>query len=144
MSTPSSQTLRETDTPMAMPTVARAVRLFWRACRLRCPHCGAGKVLTRTGDVHMRCPACNLQYQRGPANYFSGAMFFGVMLGEFAFAITFGIVLVSMWPNVPWNFMTYAFPIGSAIVALLLIPFSRVVWLTVDVLVRPVQPHELH
>lgn len=126
-----------------MPTVARTLRLFWRAFRFRCPHCGAGSVLTRTGDVRARCAACNLQYQRGPANYFSGAMFFGVMLGELAFAITFGIVLVVMWPNVPWNVMTYAFPIGAAIVALLLIPFSRVVWLTVDVLVRPVQSHEL-
>lgn len=137
------RTARDTDTPMAMPSLGRALLLAWRAFRLRCPHCGDGNVLKRSGDVRARCSGCNLLFQRGPANYFSGAMFFGVMLGEFAFVTTFGIALVAMWPDVPWTLFSYAFPIGVGILALLLIPFSKVVWLAVDTLVRPVQPYEL-
>ncbi|HEU4997275.1 MAG TPA: DUF983 domain-containing protein [Gemmatimonadaceae bacterium] len=134
---------RDTDTPLEMPSVERALLLLARALLLRCPHCGNGPVLTRAANVRERCSGCNLRFERGPKNYFSGAMFFGVMLGELTFVITFGIVLIQMWPNVPWKFMTYGFPIGTALMVPLLIPFSKVVWLAVDVMVRPVQPYEL-
>lgn len=70
-------------------------------------------------------------------------MFAGVMMGELLFAVTFLIVLVSMWPNVPWDVITWAFPVGVLVAAPALIPFSKLVWLSVDVLVRPVVPEEL-
>jgi uncharacterized protein (DUF983 family) len=133
----------DTDTPLDMPSLSRALRLLRRGLLLRCPHCGHGAVLSRTGGVRERCSGCNLRFERGPRNYFSGAMFFGVLLGEFAFVITFLVVLVNTWPNVPWKFIQYAFPIGTALLVPLLMPFSKVVWLAVDVLVRPVQPYEL-
>ena len=48
-----------------------------------------------------------------------------------------------MWPNVPWDTMTWAIPLGVLLVMVFLIPVSRVVWLAVDIFVRPVQPNEL-
>jgi uncharacterized protein (DUF983 family) len=133
----------ETDTPLDMPSMSRALRLLGRTILLRCPQCGRGAVLTRAGRVRERCSDCNLRFERGPRNYFSGAMFFGVLLGELAFAVTFFIFLVATWPDVPWRLIQFAFPIGTALLVPLLIPFSKVVWLAFDVLVRPVQPREL-
>jgi uncharacterized protein (DUF983 family) len=114
-----------------------------RTLALRCPHCGGGAVLRWQGSVRSRCASCNLRYERSDENYFSGAMFFGLLFGEFIFATAFLIILVSMWPNVPWDTITWAVPLGMVVVLIFWIPMSRVVWLAVDVLVRPVQPHEL-
>lgn len=128
---------------MQLPTTGHAVRLLGRVARLRCPHCGDGSVLRWTGAVLPRCRSCNFRFERSDENYFSGAMFFGLLMGEFLFAIVLLILVVSMWPDVPWDTMTWAVPLGVLLTMILIIPASRVVWLTVDVLVRPVRPDEL-
>ncbi|MGH7619492.1 MAG: DUF983 domain-containing protein [Gemmatimonadaceae bacterium] len=100
-------------------------------------------MLTWRGSILPRCPSCNFRYERSDENYFSGAMFFGLLFGEFMFAVVFLIILASMWPNVPWDTITWALPLGMGLVLVVWIPVSRVVWLAIDVLVRPVQLHEL-
>jgi len=114
-----------------------------RTVRLRCPHCGIGAVMTWRGSIHRRCASCNFRFERSDENYFAGAMFFGLLFGEFLFGITLLASIVSMWPNVPWDTMTWAIPTGMVVVLLFWIPISRVVWLSIDVLVRPVQRVEL-
>lgn len=126
-----------------MPTFAEAMVALRRLVRLRCPHCGNGRTLHWRGSILARCPACNLRYERSDENYFAGAMFFGLLFGEFIFAIAFLILVVSMWPNVPWDTLTWAIPVSMIAVLIVWIPISRVVWLSIDVMVRPVQPHEL-
>jgi hypothetical protein len=103
-----------------------------------------GAVLKRSGGVRRRCQGCNLRFERSDENYFSGAMFFGLLMGEFTFALILLVTIVSMWPNVPWDTMTWAIPAGMFLVMALIIPVSRVVWLSVDVFLRPVQAIELH
>lgn len=122
--------------------MSTALTILRRTLRLRCPNCGKGRVLKATGSIIPRCSACNFRYERSDENYFAGAMFFGLLFGEFLFAITMLIVIVSMWPNVPWDTMTWAIPLGMVVVLLFWIPISRVVWLGIDVAVRPVQPAE--
>lgn len=119
------------------------LRFLSRLFRLRCPHCGAGFVLTWTGSVRPRCSDCQLRFQRGDGHYFFGAMFFGVMLGELLFAVTFGLIVVVTWPNVPWPLLQWLLPVGLLAAAPAFIPFSKLVFLSVDVLVRPVLPSEL-
>jgi uncharacterized protein (DUF983 family) len=127
---------------MQFPTGAQALRGLSRAARLRCPHCGQGFVLTRFGAVRPRCAGCGLRFERTDDSYFSGAMTFGFLLGGFIFAFTFLIILVTTWPNPPWDALQYA-PVGMALLMALVVPVSRVLWLTVDVLMRPVVPEEL-
>jgi hypothetical protein len=69
-------------------------------------------------------------------------MTFGFLLGGFIFAFSFLIILVTTWPNPPWDALQYA-PIAMAFVMALVVPASRVLWLTFDVLMRPVLPEEL-
>jgi uncharacterized protein (DUF983 family) len=126
-----------------MPTPSAALRMLPNLLRLRCPNCGKGAVLTRKGSVHQRCASCNFRYERSDENYWAGAMFFGYLFGAFTFAVTLLVVVVALWPNVPWDTMEWAIPLGMGVFLLFWIPISRVVWLTIDVMVRPVQPAEL-
>jgi uncharacterized protein (DUF983 family) len=135
--------LRTTESPLDMPSARRLVTLMGRALRFRCPHCGKGWVLTRGGSVKDHCMSCGLRFQRSEDDYFSGAMFFGMLLGEGVFALGCLLVLIVSWPNVPWTALTYGAPLGMLLLLPILLPFSKVVWLAVDVLIRPVMPEEL-
>jgi uncharacterized protein (DUF983 family) len=126
-----------------MPTAAVALQGLGRLLRLRCPHCGQGPVLGAWGRVRERCTPCGFRYERTNDSYFSGAMFFGLLLGEGVFALSLLIVVVSSWPDVPWDALTYGAPLGMLLLLPLLLPVSKVIWLSIDVLVRPVQPDEL-
>ena len=70
-------------------------------------------------------------------------MFFGLLIGETLFAIALGATIIITWPSIPWDAITYGAPIGMIAVMLVLLPVSKVVWLGVDVLVRPVTASEL-
>ena len=134
---------RTSDSPLQFPSAPQVARLIGRVARLRCPHCGNGAVMKWTGAVYRRCRGCNFRFERSDESYFSGAMFFGLLMGEFLYGIVLVAVVVAMWPRVPWDTMMWAVPIGMLLAMVVLIPASRAVWLTVDVLVRPVQPDEL-
>jgi uncharacterized protein (DUF983 family) len=99
--------------------------------------------MTWRGSIRPRCSVCNFRYERSDENYWGGAMFFGYLFGAFAFAIVLLITLIILWPNVPWDTLQWAIPVGMAVFLLFWVPISRVVWLSVDILVRPVQPKEL-
>jgi uncharacterized protein (DUF983 family) len=134
---------RTSDSPLRMPTVGQALRGFAVAIRLRCPHCAKGFVLTRTGAVRERCTGCGLRFTRTDDNYFGGAVFFGLFCGELAVALTLLTVILLTWPQVPWNGILYGTTAGCLLALPVSLPFAKVVWLSVDTLVRPVRPEEL-
>jgi len=125
-----------------MPNARQALRAVARAFSLRCPNCGDGWVLTKLGRVRPRCTVCGFRFERTEENYFSGAMFFGLLMGEGIFALSLFFVVLLSWPNVPWDALTFGAPAGMLLLLPILLPFSKVVWLSIDVLVRPVQPQE--
>jgi uncharacterized protein (DUF983 family) len=93
--------------------------------------------------VRDRCPACNFRYERSDENYFQGAMFLHFLLGGFTFGASLLAVLMLSWPTVPWDGLTFGAPVAFLLFMIVLYPVSKVVWLTVDVMVRPVMPAEL-
>ena len=126
-----------------MPTMRQASVLLWRLVRLRCPHCGVGAILGRWGAVLERCAGCNFRYKRSDENYFSGAMFFAFMIGAGSFIATFLLVIALTRPNVPWDALQYGAPVVLGLSMVLFYPVSKVVWLVVDVMMRPVTRAEL-
>ena len=69
-------------------------------------------------------------------------MFVGyMMLAGLFIAVFAGTVLVTS-PHVPWDGLAYGAPIAMLILSIPMVPFARVVWLTIDVLLRPVLPSE--
>jgi uncharacterized protein (DUF983 family) len=89
-----------------------------------------------------RCAVCHFRYERSDENYFQGAMFFNFMIGGFTFATSLLAVLMWTWPNVPWNALTFGAPAVMLVFMVLLYPISKVVWLTFDVMLRPVTHEE--
>lgn len=135
---------RTTESALAMPSVGRALTVMARAFAGRCPNCGGGWVLSGFNTVRDLCAGCGLRFCRSDDDYFSGAMFFGLMIGETLAVLGITLVIFLTWPNVPWDWLQYG---GTALLLLVLIavfPLSKVVWLGVDVLVRPVSSDELH
>jgi uncharacterized protein (DUF983 family) len=134
---------RMTDTPMATPSGGRALVALSGLLRLRCPNCRRGRVLRRWYGMHERCAACHFRYERSDENYFQGAMFINFMIGGFTFGASLLAVLLLSWPDVPWNALTFGAPVVMLVFMVLLYPISKVVWLTVDVMLRPVTREEL-
>lgn len=141
-------TSRTSESPLEMPSFRRTLQLLGRCLRLNCPNCGQSPVLARQsrrtwGDIRARCASCNLQFERTDDHYYSGALFTNLFLSEALFAFAFAASVIALWPDVPWDAMTYVAVAGAIIAPTLLYPFSKVMWLTVDVLVRPVTQSEL-
>jgi uncharacterized protein (DUF983 family) len=134
---------RTTDSPLDMPSTGLALRILARVLRLRCPHCGGGHVLNRRGGVNDRCARCNFRFERSEENYFMGAMFFNFMMGTGLFAATLFAIIAFSGPDIPWDMLGYVLPILLGVCMVVLYPVSKVVWLAVDVLLRPVTASEL-
>jgi hypothetical protein len=52
-------------------------------------------------------------------------------------------VVLAAWPDVPWDALTWGTPAAMIASMVVLRPFSKVVWLGFDVLMRPATPDEL-
>ena len=90
-----------------------------------------------------RCGTCGLAIERGERDYFIGSMLFNLVVSELLFAAIFIATLVAAWPNVPWDTMQWAAPLGMGIAPFVLFPFSKLMWLGFDILLRPVTPDEV-
>ena len=140
---------RTTESALTLPSVGRTLRLVGRALRLRCPHCGQGAVLARWrvgqpwGVVRERCAVCGFRFERSDDRYFAGAMLVNLISAELIFAVGFVAAVMLTWPTVPWEGLTYGAAAAMLMLPLLFYPVSKVLWLTVDVMLRPVMPAEL-
>ncbi len=131
-----------TDSAMAFPAWRHLFRLIGRAIRLRCPNCGVGAVLRPYATVHEHCGVCGFRFTRSADSYFSGAMLTNLAVAEGLFALIFATAIITSWPDVPWDTLGWALPLGVATMPVLLFPFAKVAWLTFDVAFRPIQPEE--
>jgi uncharacterized protein (DUF983 family) len=118
------------------PTLRRALRLVWRALRLRCPNCGRGRLLKSWFGLKSRCPACQVWLER-EEGYFLGAMALNLIVAEFLpFGLAAAIVLLT-WPQPPWRALQVGVPLAMALFPVLLFPVSRGLWLALDWTFRP-------
>jgi uncharacterized protein (DUF983 family) len=117
--------------------------MIWRAMTLRCPHCGAHRILANWFHLKERCPRCGLHLHREEGDYYLGAYMVALFFMEGLFAFGFLLVLILTWPNPPWDAIQY----GGAVVLLVGIlaayPFSKTLWLAIDLIFRPVLSTEL-
>ena len=84
-----------------------------------------------------RCPRCALNFDRGEGFWLGSlAINLGVTEATFAVVLVGGIVLT--WPDVPWAWLAVASVLTNVIVPVLFLPFSKTIFLAVDLLLHRV------
>jgi uncharacterized protein (DUF983 family) len=124
-------------------SVGRGLRLYRRAVMLRCPHCGGGPVLASWFRMRSHCGTCGLRTERGEEDFFLGSMMFNLILSEGLFALVLVAWIISVWPNVPWDLLQYLVVVLMVVAPFVFLPFSRMIWLASDILIRPVTEEEM-
>jgi uncharacterized protein (DUF983 family) len=124
------------------PFLLHAARLAGRALRLRCPNCGRVRVFRSWFKMLARCPECGLALDRGEQGYVVGAYMFNIAAAEAVFVILFVGVLVATWPTPPWRLLTWGAPILMVVMPLIFYPFSKTLFLALDLLFHPATPPE--
>jgi uncharacterized protein (DUF983 family) len=115
----------------------RAVRHIGRALRLRCPNCGAPGLFRRWLWMKRSCPRCHLILDRGEPDYFLGGYVVNFVTAEFTIALGALAAVVLTWPDVPWNTIKWSLLLLMVPAPLVTYPFSKLVWLAVDLTLRP-------
>ena len=130
-------------TELTLAGPRQAGRLLWRALTLRCPNCAGGDVLKHWLKMEVRCPECGLRIERGEHDYFVGSMMFNFIMAGTLFIGVLLAVLVATWPAVPWNALQYGAPALIVVAPFVLFPFSKLLWLAFDLMLRPLTPGEM-
>jgi len=120
----------------------RALRMFARALRRRCPLCGAGPITARWFGLLPACPGCGFRPERGEPDYFLGAIVFNMAFAEGLFAVGLLLTLVATYPNPPWTALYVGGAIALIAAPIVLYPYSKLCWLAFDLLFRPPRPED--
>ena len=124
------------------------LRRAWRLCRrallLRCPNCGARAVREGYFDYKPWCPRCGLRFDRAEDDYWIGGFMLNFIVGELIAVVAFLTAIAVMWPDVPWKPVLYAALVPAALGPVIAYPFSRNLWLAIDLLFRPAEADDFH
>lgn len=112
----------------------RRLTLISRAIRLRCPNCGGGGIFRRWFEMAQDCPTCGFALASGNR---VGANLLNLVAAELILMITIATIVIRSWPNPPWTFLQYAAPLLMLITPLALYPFSKAVFVALDLAMYP-------
>ena len=110
--------------------------MLGRAIRRRCPHCGSSGVFSGFWKLPPYCRRCGHRFER-ESGYWVGAVIFNTALAIGSFLLTFGLVLLVTWPDVPWDWLAPVTVAVTALVPILLYPWSKTLWMAYDLYVIP-------
>lgn len=84
-----------------------------------------------------RCPQCSHRFER-EEGYWLGAVLVNTVAAVGLFAALFVTMAVATWPDVPWNTILVVTVIVNVVFPILFYPWARMLWVAVDLAVRPV------
>lgn len=81
-----------------------------------------------------------MRLDRGEKDFFIGAYTLNLIVAEMI--VFFGGlgVLLGSWPDVPWRALTWGMVALMVAAPIILYPWSRQVWLALDLIFRPAEP----
>jgi uncharacterized protein (DUF983 family) len=120
----------------------RARTLFWRAIRLRCPHCGGRPLFLGFARMLPACPSCGLTLERGERGYWLGAYFVGLLAIETMLCVWLFIVMAWTWPDIPWTFLHISTISILVATPIAFYQMSHTLFLAFDLLVHPAEPED--
>lgn len=117
--------------------------MFGRALRLRCPACGGHPIVLRWTRLCASCPNCGFHLDRDEPGYWLGSYTINLFVTEGAFAAFFVGGMFLTWPAVPWNGLLYGGAAVAVAIPFLVFPFTKTVYLAIDLTFRPPEPPDL-
>lgn len=119
-----------------------AGRLAMRALARRCPVCGQGRIFRRWFSMADRCPGCGLHFER-ERGHWTGHIGMNVIVSFGALLITLVVFALATWPELPTGPAIIAAMTVAVITPLAFFPWSRTLWLALDLVLNPLRPDEL-
>lgn len=89
-----------------------------------------------------RCSVCGFRFDRGEHDYYIGAYTINLIIAELIVVGAAAGVAIAMWPDVPWNKLPWALLLPVIVAPLITYPFSKSLWLAIDLLFRPPEPSD--
>ena len=111
-------------------TPSRLVMLA-RGATKRCARCGGGKLFPRWFRMVPDCPRCGLHFER-EQGYWTGAVAVNTIVVGAAFTLVLTITMALTIPDIPWVSLLMVVVPLMTIGPLLVYPFSKTVWLAID------------
>lgn len=111
--------------------------LFTRACRLRCPYCGVGRLFRNWLRMNERCETCGLVYDR-EGGFFLGSIYFNYGLTTLIVAIAYPVLLFT--GSVAKGPLLYGSLAFVLLFPLWFFRYARSLWLGFDQYCDPRQP----
>lgn len=84
-----------------------------------------------------RCPGCDLEFERREHGYLVGAYMVNLVAAELIWVAAAVAIAVATWPDPPWNLLMYGGAALLVITPVVLYPFSKTIFLAMDLVVRP-------
>lgn len=122
------------------PAAVGSLRRLGRALQLRCPACGSRGVVRGWLRLAVQCPSCGLRPDRGEPDHFLGGYVVNLGVAEFLAAALWATLLVATWPDPSWAVMQWLAAALVVVMPVALYPFTRLVFLAVDLNFQPARP----
>jgi len=113
-----------------------------RGLTKRCPLCGTGRLFDRYFTMKQRCPGCGLRFARIEGSW-TGDLGINTI-------VTFGLMLLAfigatllMWNNLNVMVLAVIVAVIAVLFPVAFFPFTKTIWLAIDVVLRPVETDEL-
>jgi uncharacterized protein (DUF983 family) len=127
------------DEQLPSPARERALskkRLLWRGMTKRCARCGSGRLFRRWFTMVDRCPRCDLDFNREPG-WVLGAMTINTVFMFIAIFATMFTGFVLTYPDIAVARVSIATVLAGTAAALIGYPFSKTVWIAIDLMMVP-------
>lgn len=122
--------------------MSHTTRLLVRGCTRRCPVCGQGHLFRRWFTMCERCPRCDLRFERIEGHW-TGDLGINTIVSFGALLVVLLVGFLAFWPTPPITAIIIAAVIVAGLLPLAFFPFSKTIWLAIDIMMRPIEPGEV-
>ena len=114
-------------------------RMLLRGMVRRCPRCGSGGIFASWFRLAERCPGCQLRLERENDFFLGGYVInLAVTEGLLALALLAYVFRISADPGTSLVPVLVVGVLISVVLPVLFFPFSRTIWMAIDLAMRPV------
>lgn len=123
-----------------MAATSRATKI-WRGLTKRCARCGEHRLFKKWVTMVERCPRCGHKFERAQGFWLGSIMINSAFtMGLFLLVFVGGMVVT--WPDTPWTGLLVATLLLNAIFPVAFHPFSRTIWVGLEMAFHSLEPAE--